>query len=99
MTTVPAGADNEKLNMKKPFFRTPKFYIWTVLALLPLQAVLAAYIRNIDTAKGLAMYQKRADLIESAMRTGDTLSYILYGLIAVSVVFLLAASKATPKAA
>ena len=85
--------------MKKPFFRTPKFYIWTVLVLLPLQAVVAAYIRNIDTAKGLAMYQKRADLIESAMHTGDAMNYVLYGLIAVSIVLLLAASKATQNAA
>jgi hypothetical protein len=85
--------------MKTSLLRTPKFYIWTVLVLLPLQAVLAALIRNFDMVKGLAMYQKRADLFESTMRTGDTLSYMLYGLIAASVVLLLAASKTTPKAA
>lgn len=85
--------------MKTSLLHTPKFHIWTVLVLLPLQAVLAASIRNIDMVKGLAMYQKRADLFESAMRTGDTLSYVLYGLIAVSFVLLLAVSKATPKAA
>lgn len=85
--------------MKTSLLHMPKFYIWTVLVLLPLQAVLAASIRNIDMAKGLAMYQKRADLVESAMSSGDTLSYVLYGLIAVSVVLLLAASKATLKTA
>lgn len=99
MTTVPAGADTKSKNMKKSLIRTPKFYIWTVLALLPLQAVLVALIRNTDMAKGLAMYRQRADLFESAMRTGDTLSYVLYGLIAFSIVLLIAASKVTPKAA
>ena len=96
---VPAGSRDSKdtIQMKRNILATPRFYLWTLLVLIPFHATVMAYSNSIQGNVWVAILLKQSEKAASLMASGNKLMYIGYGLFVLEILLLLAAAARLPK--